>query len=285
MTAPAGTRVVEFQVPGMLATSVAAWLSAGQPGGGAPKLSSTVMLLRDRRAAEPVEVFMLRRVTSMKFAPSMWVFPGGGVDPRDAEIDIPWAGPRPQEWADRMRAPAERAVELVVAAVREVFEECGVLLAGADGTSVVADVSGPEWRAERDALLSKEQSFGQLLARRGLVLRSDLLSLRDHWITPECEPRRYDTWFFAALMPHGQEADDDTTEADKVQWVAPGDLLAAAEAGTARVLPPTIVQLRRLAHADNAATVLAQRPLVIPVMPVPTRTDDGIVMRVTLPDD
>lgn len=283
MGTPSGTRTVEFPVPDLLAESVAAWLSSGQPGGGAPKLSSTVMLLRDTPASSAVEVFMLRRVASMKFAPSMWVFPGGGVDPRDADVDIPWAGPSPQQWADRMQLPADRAVELVIAAVREVFEECGVLLAGPDAGSVVADVSGPQWRAERDALLSKEQSFAQLLARRGLVLRSDLLSLRDHWITPECEPRRYDTWFFAALMPEGQDADDDTTEADRVQWIDPEQLLSTARTGSARLLPPTIVQLRRLAHAGNAASVVAERPHVIPVMPVPTPTDDGLVMRATLP--
>ena len=123
------------------------------------------------------------------------------------------------------------ARSLVCAAVREVFEECGVLLAGPSPETVVADLRDPEWDAERSALLSKEQSFAELLLRRGLVLRSDLLSPQGRWVTPDFEPRRYDTFFFAALLPEGQIPDDDTSEADHADWTDPAELLAAYEIG------------------------------------------------------
>ena len=85
----------------------------------------------------------------MAFAPRMMVFPGGGVDPRDADPHLPWAGPPPARWAAWLGCDEDSARELVIAAVREVFEECGVLLAGPDADSVVADVSGPQWQQER----------------------------------------------------------------------------------------------------------------------------------------
>lgn len=272
-----GTRTLEFPVPGMIRESAVAWLSGGRPDGPAPKGSSTVMLLQPSSGG--LEVFMLRRVATMAFAPSMWVFPGGGVDRRDAEVDIPWAGPSPTRWGELMDLAPDKAAQFVIAASREVFEECGVLLAGPDECSAVTDIAGGEWRAERDALLAKEQSFGQLLARRGLVLRSDLLALRDHWVTPECEPRRYDTWFFAARLPDQQVADDDTTEADRGGWVDPQQVLRMADDGAAHLLPPTIVQLRALAdaHPDD---IMRHRSHPVAAMPVPTPVGEEIVMRV-----
>lgn len=245
------------------------------------------MLVRDRHTKgtpSPVEVFMLRRVATMAFAPRMMVFPGGGVDPRDADPDLPWAGPGPRAWARAIGAPDEStARELVIAAVREVFEECGVLLAGPDTATVVGDVSGEEWQRERAALLTREQSLAQLLIRRGLVLRSDLLRAHAHWITPEFEPKRYDTRFFVALLPEGQVADDRTTEADRATWTDPALLLRDYAAGAALMLPPTVVCAEQIAAAASAAGFLAQRPPVAPVMPVPVRVGDGLAIRCGLP--
>ncbi len=256
------------------------WLDAGCPPGVTPRYASTVMVLRDPPTGGGVEVFLQRRVASMAFAPSMWVFPGGGVDRRDAEADVPWAGPGPDEWARRLDVPIDIARALVCAAVREVFEECGVLLAGPDGNAVVADVAGEQWHARRAALLSRELSLGGLLSAEGLVLRSDLLSLQDHWITPEFEPKRYDTYFFAALLPQGQRADDETTEADLSQWLAPRQLLAEHAAGRARMLPPTSVNLERLAAAADAPAVVGSSPQVRATMPVAVREAGAVVLRV-----
>ncbi|WP_018157231.1 NUDIX hydrolase [Demetria terragena] len=256
-----------------------------------PRLASTVLLVRDGEpdsassGASGVEVFMIRRVPTMEFAPSMWVFPGGGVDARDAETAIPWAGPSPQEWAARIDVAEPVARQLVIAAVREVFEECGVLLAGPHADSVVGDLTAAEWAAERAALLAKEQSLAQMLSRRKLVLRSDLLSLRDHWVTPPFEPRRYDTYFFAALLPTGQIADDATTEADQVAWVRPEDALARVAAQQDRMMPPTIVNVERVGRARSAAAFVAHQPQVLRVMPEPVVEGDSVVLRAQLPEN
>jgi 8-oxo-dGTP pyrophosphatase MutT (NUDIX family) len=231
-----------------------------------------------------VDVFMLRRAATMEFAPRMMVFPGGGVDPRDADPSLPWAGPSPAQWGHTLLADETTARELVVAAVREVFEECGVLLAGPDAESVVGDVSGPQWQIEREALLSRQVSLAQLLIRRGLVLRSDLLRARAHWITPEFEPKRYDTRFFAAMLPVGQIADDETSEADHADWVDPARLLEGYAAGSALMLPPTVVCLEQVAAATSAAQFLADEvPMAAPVTPVLIRVGGAVVMRCTLP--
>jgi len=138
-----------------------------------------------------------------------------------------------------------------------VCEECGVLLAGPSPETVVADLRDPEWDVERATLLSKEQSFAELLLRRGLVLRSDLLSPQGRWVTPDFEPRRYDTFFFAALLPEGQIPDDDTSEADHADWTDPAELLAAYEMGEAILLPPTVVSVERVLEAASAAELVA----------------------------
>ena len=226
---------------------------------------------------------MLRRVATMAFAPRMMVFPGGGVDPRDADPDLPWAGPSPAEWARILVADEAVAQELVVAAVREVFEECGVLLAGAHADSVIGDVSGPRWQAERAALLSHEVSLAQVLIRRGLVLRSDLLRARARWITPEFEPKRYDTRFFAAMLPVGQIADDQTSEADHADWADPSRLLRDYASGSALMLPPTVVCVEQVAAALSSAEFLATDAPMAPITPVPTRVDGALVIRCVLP--
>jgi len=219
----------------------------------------------------------------MQFAPRMMVFPGGGVDPRDADPSLPWAGPSPADWARLLIADEATARELVAAAVREVFEECGVLLAGPDADSVVGDVSGPRWQAARASLLSRELSLAQMLISQGLVLRSDLLRARAHWVTPEFEPRRYDTRFFAALLPAGQIADDQTSEADHADWANPARLLKSYASGSALMLPPTVVCVEQVAAASSVAEFLAAEVQMEPIMPVPVKIDDDVVMRCTLP--
>jgi len=180
-------------------------------------------------------------------------------------------------------ADEDTARGLVVAAVREVFEECGVLLAGPDQDRTVGDVSGPAWQAERSRLLSREVSLAQLLIGRGLVLRSDLLRPRAHWITPEFEPKRYDTRVFAALLPAGQIADDQTSEADHADWTDPAHVLQDYAGGVALMLPPTVVCVEQAAAAATVADFLAADASMEPITPVLTRTDAGVVVRCTLP--
>jgi len=246
-----------------------------------PRPAATVMFVRD--GATGVEVFMLRRVATMAFAPRMTVFPGGGVDPRDADPALPWAGPSAAEWAALLQASEDTARELVAAAVREVFEECGVLLAGPSADEVIADVRDDHWREQRRRLLAREASLSEVLQEHDLVLRSDLLGYRAHWITPEFEPRRYDARFFTAAVPAGQQADDQTTEADTADWVRPEALLEAFREGTVLLLPPTIVAVEEIAASASAAEFIAERPVIAPVQPELVDTGAGLVLRADLP--
>lgn len=248
-----------------------------------PALASTVMLVRPGTGPSGIEVFLQRRVASMEFAPSMMVFPGGRVDPRDARVDIEWAGRSPEGWAELLRTEVDIARELVTAAVRELFEECGVLLAGADEHSVVGDVSSPAWHERRVALTRHEASLAEVLAAHDLVLRSDLLAYRAHWVTPVFEPKRYDTRFFAAAVPEGQVPDGLTSEAEHADWAEPADTLAALGRGEVRMLPPTIVCLEDLAAAGSVADVVRDAHDIVCVTPELTAVGEEQVMRIPVP--
>jgi 8-oxo-dGTP pyrophosphatase MutT (NUDIX family) len=212
------------------------------------------MLLRD--GADGLEVFVLRRAATMAFAAQMHAFPGGGVDARDGDLDVPWAGPSPQDWATALASTRAQARELVCAAVRELFEECGVLLAGPDERTVVTDLSDPSWEQDRQGLLTRTIALSQLLLRRGLVLRSDLLRAWAHWTTPVFEPRRYDTRFFVAALPAGQRARDVGGEADRAGWVGAGAAARQFHAGRLAMLPPTIITLEELAAISDVRSAL-----------------------------
>ncbi|MFH8726413.1 NUDIX hydrolase [Streptomyces termitum] len=242
-----------------------------------PRRASTVLLLRD--AAGGPEVHMLRRRTSMAFAGGAYAYPGGGVDPRD-EQPVRWAGPPLEEWAARLGLddPAQ-AQAVVCAAVRETFEEAGVLLAGETGEGVVGDTTGEDWERDRRALVARELSFADFLDRRGLALRSDLLGAWARWITPEFEARRYDTWFFVAVLPEGQRTRDVSGEADRTVWIRPADAAAGYDRGELTMMPPTIATLRSLQPADTAAEALAEagKQDMTPVL-ARARVEDGQVV-------
>ena len=248
----------------------------------APKDASTVILIRDAAAdaaAPGIEVFLLRRVKGMAFAGGMTVFPGGGVDPSDADAEVDWAGPAVDWWAARFSTDAARAKALVCAAVRETFEECGVLLAGPSADTVVADTS--RYAQSRTQLEKRELSFSDFLKRENLVLRADLLRPWANWITPVGEGRRYDTRFFVAAAPHGQIADGATSEAEEVRWQSPAAALAHWQGGGSILLPPTWSQLTALSAFGSVAEVLAAEP-EIPVI-LPTLITDEEQLRVEFP--
>ncbi len=232
-----------------------------------PRDAATVMLLRPLPDAPGLQVYMLRRQSSMAFAPGAFVFPGGSVDARDAEIEVGWACLDAQEWGRMIDAPADLARALVCAAVRETFEECGVLLAGPTVGTMVDDTTGEDWEADRAALLERSVSLAGLLRRRGLVLRSDLLRPWSRWITPVTEERRYDTRFFAAALPAGQRARDVSGEADDAAWVEPGEALAAARRKEIFLLPPTAVTLGELGASEDLAAALAARRRITALIP------------------
>lgn len=237
----------------------------------APRSASTVVLLREGDGKPGgLESYLLRRHVGMAFAAGMSVFPGGGVDPRDADMDPTlWAGPSPQEWATRMDCTTEQATELVCAAVRETFEESGVLLAGTAET-VVADTTGDDWERDREALVNHELAFSDFLAARGLVMRTDLLSVLGGWLTPVFEPKRYLTWFFVAALPEGQVTRDVSTESDKVAWMAVRDALRSADAGEMMLLPPTYATLCEMYDATSTQQALEHARQVPFEMILPT---------------
>ncbi|MEU5343664.1 NUDIX hydrolase [Streptomyces sp. NPDC020766] len=224
----------------------------------APRRAATVMLLKDTEST-PV-VHMLRRRASMAFAGGAYAYPGGGVDPRDDDRQIRWAGPTRAWWASRLGVDETAAQAIVCAAVRETYEEAGVLLAGPTADTVVGDTTGEEWEADRAALVDRDFSFAEFLERRGLVLRSDLLGAWTRWITPEFEPRRYDTWFFVAALPEGQRTRNVSTEADRTVWIRPADATAGYDKGDLMMMPPTIATLRQLGAYATAAEALAAAP-------------------------
>ncbi|HEY2505426.1 MAG TPA: NUDIX hydrolase [Streptosporangiaceae bacterium] len=258
-----------FPVGGELPESVRDVL-AGRQQPAVPRDAATVMLLRPASAAagkQGLEVYMLRRQSTMAFAPGAQVFPGGSVDPRDADEQVAWAGPDAAEWGRIFAAPPAQARALVCAAVRETFEESGVLLAGESDDAVVADTTSDEWEADRQALLDRSVSLAELLARRGLVLRSDLLRPWARWITPVVEPRRYDARFFAAALPAGQRTRDVGGEAAAVAWVSPAQALKEGERGEIRLFPPTAVSLSELAKCPDVTTALTGPREVVPIIP------------------
>jgi 8-oxo-dGTP pyrophosphatase MutT (NUDIX family) len=201
--------------------------------GGSPapvRASATVILLRDR--ARQLEVFMIRRHLQMLFASGMYVFPGGVVDPTD-------------------QVGRDHAQAHTVAAIRETFEECGVLLA-----------SGPDpdpttLEADRLALIDHRATFDDVLARHEAVVDSQRLRPWSRWITPDFEPRRYDTHFYVAIAPARGDARFLGGEADAAQWVAPEFAIEAQKRGDWLLMPPTESTLHELTKFATAAEVFA----------------------------
>lgn len=228
-----------------------------------PRDAATVVLLRE--GAGGPEVFLQRRVAGMAFAGGMTVFPGGGVDRRDADASVAWTGPGPAWWAQRFGCDAETARALVCAAVRETFEESGVLLAGPDDAQVVADTR--RYADARRALVHREISLAGLLAEAGLVLRADLLRPWANWLTPEIEPRRYDTRFFLAAMPEGQRADDVNSETSASYWSTPQRALDEAERGETQLMMPTSTTLAEVAACGSTSAALESPRDLHKIMP------------------
>ncbi|MFC4564016.1 NUDIX hydrolase [Nocardiopsis mangrovi] len=260
----------------------------GHAGQVEPRHAATVVLLREcvtppGAAAGGIEVYLLRRARTMAFAPGAYAFPGGGVDRRDADRGVRWAGPSPRDWAAVLGAAEPLARSLVCAAVRETFEESGVLLAGGSAAEVVADTRGDDWEADRRALIDRSLSFAAFLDRRGLVLRTDLLKAWSHWITPLGEPRRFDTRFFAAVLPAGQQTRDVGGEADRVVWMRPADVVDGWRDGSLPMLPPTATTCRELAEFGSPGSAMAAERRIAPILPELRRV--GGRTRVVVPGD
>lgn len=243
-------------------------IAAGQLAPAVPRDAATIMVLRqaDDQPDGGVEVLMLRRPAAMAFAPGAYVFPGGSVDAADGDHGIGWAGPGPVEFGERFGDSPGQGRALVCAAVRETFEESGILLASRpDGT--FPEAGDASLADDRAAIAAGRVTFADVMRRRGLVIRADLVTPWARWITPEAEPRRFDARFFAAALPQGQRAAGDHAEAEQIAWVRPADAIAAAKSGEMLLLPPTATTLHEFAADGDVGRILASRRAITPVEP------------------
>ncbi|AEF36767.1 MULTISPECIES: NUDIX hydrolase [Mycobacteriaceae] len=240
-------------------------MSAPQPPPLPTRPAATVMLVRNGESGRgPLDVFLMRRHAAMEFAAGVMVFPGGGVDERDRSAEVAWFGPEPAWWAQRFGVEIDLAAALVCAAVRETFEESGVLFAGPadDSRRVVADAS--VYADARRALSVGELSFADFLRTENLVLHAELLRPWANWVTPEAErTRRYDTYFFVAALPVGQRADGENTESDRAGWLTPEAAIEDFAAGRSFLLPPTWTQLDSLAGRSVEDVLALEREIVV----------------------
>lgn len=230
-----------------------------------PRPAATVLLLRD--GAQGMEVFMVVRHDAIAFAGGALVFPGGRVDDADHEF----AGANPCH----------------VAAIRETFEECGVLLARPLGSAdlVPADRAlaiEATWRAP---LCAAEADFANILAAEKLSLATDVLVPYAHWITPRSQRKRFDTHFFLAPAPADQLAAHDGSEAVDSLWITPAAALSGQARGEYKMVFPTFLNLQKLGrHATTAAALAATRAsTVVTVMPEPVKPAEGTKRFLRLP--
>jgi 8-oxo-dGTP pyrophosphatase MutT (NUDIX family) len=194
--------------------------------------------------APGLHAFLMVRRPTLAFAPGMAVFPGGSVDPRDFDGVADVEGPPPAEWAERLGVDEPLAAALLCAAVRETFEETGVLLATRADRFV--DTQEPAWRETRRLLEAHDLAFSEVLAGHGLALRTDLLTPWARWTTPRFERRRFRTWFFVAHLPAGQSAEAVSTESTSGSWTTPARAMADADSGIVDMLPPQYYSLAEL---------------------------------------
>ncbi|HEV3227567.1 MAG TPA: hypothetical protein VGZ52_12055 [Acidimicrobiales bacterium] len=202
---------------------------------------ATVALLRDSERG--LEVYMLKRSSAAVFSPRAHVFPGGRVD--DADRDATAC-----EWCAPLSAASDVPGAFYVAALREAFEEAGLLLAyDRSGSVIRLDDPGTSERfgLHRKAIHAGELGIGSLCREEGLTLAVDLLVPFAHWITPKGPPRRFDTRFFAARAPEWQHATHDGAETTEGLWTRPTDLLSAFAAGSVELITPTRHSLERFA--------------------------------------
>lgn len=221
--------------------------------------AATVVLLRD--GTNGVEVFMLKRNLNSDFVGGAYVFPGGGVDDADRSDDLE-AICQGLSDADASQAlgVATGGLAFWVAAIRESFEEAGVLLAyNGDATVVELDdpVASERWREHRKAVDGGQRRLAEVCQAEGLHLAVDGMYFFSHWITPAGAPRRYDTYFFVAAAPQAQTPLHDDHEVIANEWVRPADALARVLNGELTMLPPTIAALQAIDGFDTVAEALA----------------------------
>ncbi|AKK02905.1 NUDIX hydrolase [Corynebacterium epidermidicanis] len=225
------------------------------------RLAATVLLVRDTPLG--LEVYVQERVSEMPTFPNTTVFPGGGVDERDLGDS---AGIDTARWSKQLGMPPEIAHGIVMAAVREVFEETGVLLAR-DREGLMVECTRA-FDQERQALESKALSFSEFLKRHEFTLAPELLRPFARWVGPEGAEVQFDAFSFVAQLPPGQSCQGDTREASSTGWFAPSVLLGGWRTGLLRLVVPTWAQLKVLSMYSSVAELnnLLQDPDMTPII-------------------
>ena len=253
-----------------------------------PRPAATIVLLRDGDTG--VEVLLLRRNRSAGFVPGAYVFPGGRVDGSDATEDaLAFVdGLTPDEAAHRLELVDGNppAIAYYLAALREAFEETGILVArDVRGMEPATAAEDERVDATRDDLMEDRISFAQVLEQLECRIDGTSVEYLAHWITPEPEPRRYDTRFFAAKVREGATPIVDPREMTDAVWVTPDAAIARSDEGTLPMIFPTIKtleQLRDYGTTEEALASLAGRS-VRTVLPTLVITETGI--RLELEED
>lgn len=223
-----------------------------------PRLASAVMLLRDSTSGQSIEIFMVRRVIQSDFMPDVYVFPGGSVqaDDRAAELAEGVCVPVAPSLAD----PEGRTIlgsGVRAAAIRELFEEAGVLLANQVGEILaINDQNVARFDAYRQAFNQRQGSLVEMAHAENLMLSTDRLGYFAHWITPEGMPKRFDTHFFVTTAPEEQQAAHDRLETSEGIWISPSEALARFERRKFPLVFATIYQLRELAAFSSVKEAL-----------------------------
>jgi 8-oxo-dGTP pyrophosphatase MutT (NUDIX family) len=240
-----------------------------------PVPAATLLLVRDGPTG--LEVFMVKRHHKIDFMPGAMVFPGGKLDPGDSD-------PALRPLCAGVDGVSDENLAMRIGAIREAFEECGVLLARAKGDHAVVDAERlSELEARyRDALQDESVSLTEMVTNENLELACDLLVHFAHWITPERVPRRYDTHFFLVVAPPDHVAAHDGTESVDSIWISPADAIEEEKAGRRTIIFPTMLNLMKLGRSKRSddAVAAAQAGSVVPVLPTMAKRDGVAVVQI-----
>lgn len=252
-----------------------------------PRQASAVMLLRDAPSGQGLEVFMVRRVIQSDFMPDVYVFPGGSVKSDDLATEQ--VAEICQEVTPGVADPEGRTVlgsGIRVAAIRELFEEAGVLLAYQDGRLLEVNASNRErFAAYRQAFNDRRGSLVEMARAEQLILATERLRYFAHWITPEGMPRRFDTHFFVMTAPQQQQAAHDQLETSEGVWIAPGLALERAERQEFPLVFATHLQLRDLAMFASVDAVFQSAATLHVKTHLPVLVERDGQFHVHLPED
>ncbi|MDE0691515.1 MAG: NUDIX domain-containing protein [Gammaproteobacteria bacterium] len=221
-----------------------------------PRIRKAATVLVVRQAAADIEVFMVQRPARGVF-PDLHVFPGGKVDSLDSDLEHACAGLDDRD-ASRRLMMARGGLRYWVTAIRECFEESGVLLAYRSGTlfEPADDAESERFDGYQDALGAGETTLGEIARREGLELATDRVAYFSHWITPETAPARFDTRFFVAVMPPRQSAFGHQHETVGGEWVTPTAALSRFDADEWQMIFPTLTTLRMAAPFRSVEDLL-----------------------------